>query len=56
MPKTRQVLTKLVQARVTEAGEKAIIKAAERERTSVAEYVRRTLYKAAGYPRRSRSR
>lgn len=51
MPKTRQALTRLIQARVTPDGEKAIIKAAEHDRTSVAEFVRRTLYKAAGYPR-----
>lgn len=49
MPKTRQELTEILQVRLTKEALEAIRVAADADHTSVAEFCRRALYKAARY-------
>lgn len=51
MPKTRQELSEIVQVRVSKEAKEAIEKAADSEHTSVAEFARRALYRAARFGR-----
>ena len=56
MPKTRQELTEILQVRVSKEGKAAIEQAADDEHTSVAEFARRTLYKASRFGRNGTAR
>ena len=49
MPKTKQDLSEILQVRVSSEGKTAIEQAAEEEHTTVAEWARRTLYKASRF-------
>lgn len=51
MPKTKQDLSEILQVRVSKEGKAAIEAAADAEHTTVAEYSRRTLYRASGFGR-----
>ena len=51
MPKTKQDLGEILQVRVSKEGKEAIEAAADAEHTSVAEFVRRALYRAAKFGR-----
>lgn len=54
MPKTRQELSEILQVRVSKEAKTAIEQAANAERTSVAEFARRALYRAAKLGRMAR--
>lgn len=51
MPKTRQELSEILQVRVSKEAKTAIEQAADAEHTSVAEFARRALYRAAKFGR-----
>jgi uncharacterized protein (DUF1778 family) len=51
MPKTKQDLSEILQVRVSAEGKQAIEQAADAEHTTIAEFARRALYRAAKYGR-----
>jgi uncharacterized protein (DUF1778 family) len=56
MPKTRQDLSELLQVRVSKEAKKMIEDAADADKTSAAEFMRRALYQAARMKLGRRSR